>query len=169
MLVKLVLNHLYFLKVALDSLPIIRKFFFLSFKFIFNILSDLLDLIVGNVCKLFLAVLSFKHVEHHWDKVVLHNRSCLFEGRHFLLHFVGLSPIFILVLKLLLVFYNAFIFAEKSFRFIMNKIAENLKAVPLLNWFLFEKLSNSSDPGSEFFKLRVSIGNLELSILHLHV
>lgn len=44
----------------------------------------------------------------------------------------------LLIVELLLVFDRIVVLHEQPFRFIMDEVAEDLEAVPLLYWFLFE-------------------------------
>ena len=76
---------------------------------------------------------------------------------HFLFQF-GVGLLKLLNFALLFVFLeSAVVFFKQPFRLVMDEIAENLKAVLLLDRLLLKQLGNRSDPLSNRLQLTVSL------------
>ena len=85
-----------------------------------------------------ILVVDYKH--NLWHDVGLQEIDSILHANYLLLQLINLSASLVFSLDCFLFFNNVFIFVEEAFCFVVDEVTENLEAVSLLDWLLFEEL-----------------------------
>ena len=117
---------------------------------------------------LFVSLLA-QQVQHLWQQIALDKANSFVHGKHLLLEPEDLPSVLVVSEGLFFLLDSLFVLAEEPLCLVMDEVAEDLKAVSLFDRLLLEELRDDGDPRSELLELCVSVCDLELIVLSLHV
>lgn len=147
--------------VLLDGLTALDHFFLQVLVLEIKLVDKLLHKFGVQGLDLVLVSSFVQHAHHGWQYErfksvysLLHAASLFFE----LLDLLGV----VMLLECLFVLDCGLVLVEEAFCLVMHEIAENLKAISLLNRLLLEQLGDHCDPLSDLVELHFSVLDLRV-------